>query len=361
MERNQFALGRVISADIKEEKQKLVECAGKHKKKRTYIPFVKKKLWRILPAHNEKTRGLAFGLDTCPGDTYIQKKIAIEKQIQNILQPFLFVKKYQRKESTKHQLLAYYYTLRHYLNENQKIRWIFKRFFTKLRIRHLRKVNTTDPITLLPFQQAVYLNNFNSCAQYIFEADSLARHIHKNLLHHDGQIPYSRIPRNPYTNEVLTYLQLLSLITQCQKYGCTSWSIEAFIEHKLSIEQFSKSYYKPLRLHALKDTLKNSKDVDTIDTLYDFIKSQHEEHSKLFIRSIYLWAIEEAFEESRIQSWKKYCIQWYETDILEEDEHTKRRKLSTLSEKTKDLCEYPKELMEKKKVTQSNERSRGGL
>lgn len=349
MEANQFALGRQTTPEIQEEKQKLAQCMHKQKHKKKHIPIQKKPIWRILPIRDEKDRAMAFGIDTCPGNTFIEKRVALQKHIQAIHKPPTGIIKYCLKESTKIHMLAHYYKLQHYLLQNQKIRWLFKRFFTAVRVRRLRKINTTDPITLLPFQQPIYLNNFYSRSQYTFEADSLSRHIHKNLLHHDGQIPYSRIPRNPYTNEILSYLQLLSLMKQCQKYGCTFWSIEAFLEQNLSIEQFSKSYYKPLRLHAIRDTLKNSKDVDTIDTLYDFIRSQHDEHNRVFIRSIYLWAIEEAFEESRIQGWKRFCIQWYETDILEEDEHAKRRKLNILSEKTKDLCSYPSELVEKKK------------
>lgn len=351
MERNRFALGIHNSPEIKKEKQKLAECLKASRKKKIFTPLRKKPLWRIYPLHTETLRHMAFSVDTLKGVNYFEKKKVLEKQISFIKNPVLssLLPNYKMKESTKTFLLAHYYKVQDFLYQNQRLRWVFKKFLNRIRGKHLHSVNTTDPITLLAFKEPVYLNIFYLRSQYIFEADTISRHIHKNLLYHDGQIPYSRIPRNPFTNEILSYLQLLSLIQQCRKYGHTYWSIEAFLEHNLSVEVFSKAYYKPLRLHALRDTMKNPKEIDTIDTLYDFIKDQHNEHNKIFIRSVYLWAIEEAFDEYRIQNWKRYCLQWYETDIMEEDIGSRRRKFDKIVEKTKDLCDYPKELIDKKK------------
>ncbi len=346
MEANRFALGKRIPPERKEEKQKLQALLKKSKRKLQPQPPLK--TWRILPTRCSP-EGISFTIDTLQGNTYLEKKRSLQRRLDSLEKKNNFLFNTQKIQEQHQNFLTYYTQVAEVLELNQKMRWLFKRLFNSYHVSRLRKVNITDPITLLPFRYPIVLNNFKTKTQYIFEAESFARHAHKSLLHHDGQIPCSKLPKNPYTNEELTFVQLLSLLNQARKMGFTFWSIEAFVDHRYSMVKFQKTHQKPLRLHAIQDTLRNLHDFEAFDIVYDFIRSHHHDHKKQFPRYIYQWALEEATDDDVIILWKKYCLEWYEIDILEEDPNTKNRKFDRILDSTEKLCEFPNHLIERKK------------
>jgi hypothetical protein len=161
-----------------------------------------------------------------------------------------------------------------------------------------------------------------------------------------GHIPAPQHPKNPFTNEPFSLCQLIGLLYQCKSFGHTSWAIEAFIHSRYDLATFSLIHSKPLRLQALRATMADQTSWDSIDTLYDFVKSQHGEHGLPFKHQVYQWAIEHGAQTPRIETWRKYCVKWYEIDILVDDIHAKEKCFDVLHVKTKILCSSPLDLVQ---------------
>lgn len=351
MEQYRFALGYAKQESKHRKKERLRKERLRNRKKKLcvgpFLSFQKAPKWRILP--DWKCEGMQFWIDTLPG-MYMWDKIEKLRddiyRIQNqkaelIAFPFTHAQFQQEYRVKTTKVIA----LLHY---NQDLRWRFKRFFTSLRIKRFRKLNDKDPITLDPIKQPIVLHSFPQRITYVFEAQSFTRHIHKQLLSNDGQIPTPIQPRNPFTNNELTTAQLLAVINQSIRYGYTSWAFQAFRMCCFHLETFSILHSKPLRLNAFRTTMAKKEDYDAIDTLYDFIKTQHVEHGLTFHPSLYKWALHNVPNETRIQDWRKLCIQWYETEILTDDPDVKADIFYKIARRTIPLCDSPTDLKQKR-------------
>ena len=232
---------------------------------------------------------------------------------------------------------------------NQSIRWLFKRLVTKFLARSLRKVNETDPVTMEPIRQPVLLLWYPQRTFYQFEAEAFARQIHKMLVSNDGHLPTPHLPRNPFTNEAIPLGQLIGLVNQCKAFGHTTWALEAFAKSHFNRDLFSLIHRKPLRLQAVRSTLAKVEGWDAIDTLYDFIKSQHRDNDMAFQGSLYRWALSHAAKHERIQAWRRLCLKFYEADILLEDDHLKSVAFDRIEARAKLLCGPAEDLRELRK------------
>lgn len=300
--------------------------------------------WRILP--EELCHGLAFWIDTLPGTSFFQKRTRLLQSLTAFGAPCPWMADADRYDTWKEEFDAKTRVVLGLLQRNQTIRWIFKRFFTKIRIRRFPILNDTDPITLEPVETPVIIHSFSQRKTYVFEAESFATLAHKKLLHHDGQIPFPQFPKNPLTNESFTLGQQMSLLQQCRAAGYSSWSVESYVSSRYSLDLFFLFFKTPLRLHAIRSTLAALTSWDAMDILEDFIESQHRVHDAIYSTSLYKWAISKAPESPRIQSWRRLCLIWYEKDIFLEDPEMKAREFELLQLKTLPLCRQPTDLQE---------------
>jgi len=299
--------------------------------------------WRILPS--SVCKGLHIWMDLLPGSSGAQKQAKLFHQIATLkAKPSC---SYTFPPSTvQTDCLNRAVELLDLLFLNQSVRWAMKRFVTQIRMRSMRKANETDPITLEPIRQPVLLVSFPQKTQYTFEAHSFAKQVHKTLLTNDGHLPTPLLPRNPFTNEALTLPQLMGLFAQCKAYGQTSWAMEAFVRCQFSIDSFLLLHGKSLRLHAVRATLSRIEGWDAIDTLYDFLKTQHAYHKKVFCASLYKWCLTHCPEHEKLQTWRSLCLRYYETDILIDDEGERERAFARVSSLTKPLCTAALELLD---------------
>lgn len=352
METPSFQPGRA-PRETKEQKkerlrnQRLRLRKEKERKARKGLPFKyieSKPSWLILPYH--LTKGFEFWLVTLPGETFLQKRKSLLDEIERMKKPSPKVDGFDTtsNENFRKEYLVKAQTVMSFLYQNQKLRWIFKNFFTKLRIERFESANDVDPITLEQIGEAIRFPSFTQRKLYVFEAKPFARNLHNKLINNDGHIPDPLPPKNPLTNEQFTLAQTISLIAQTRKYGHSSWAIEAFIASRYDVASFAIINSKPLRLHALRTTMAKVDDWDSIDTLYDFIKTQHAIHNAVFSMSIYKWAVNHATKEQRIQDWRKLCLKWYEVDILMDDASSKLDLFRVIEAKTLRLCSKPDEL-----------------
>lgn len=352
MERPSFSIGlprRETKQQKKERLRKKREEKRKEKLKKErrlqgYQPIPQRPPWLLLPY--DVTKGLELWIVTLKGDTFLQKRKTLLEQIKHAKEPIVPVNGFDPSfgEAQKTYFLEKAKEVMRLLVENQRIRWIFKRWFTQFRVKRFAPLNSCDPITLEPIVESAWFPSFTQRKIYAFEAKPFSKYLHNALVHNEGHIPDTLSPKNPLTNEVFTLNQLMSLIGQSRKYGHSSWAIEAFIASRYDITSFMTINTKPLRLHALRTTMAKVDDWDSIDTLYDFIKSQHAAHDIPFCMSLYKWAVAHATKEARIESWRKMCLKWYEVHILIDDENTRDTYLDAIKGKTRGLCSRPEEL-----------------
>lgn len=299
--------------------------------------------WRILPV--SACKGLHVWMDLLPGSSGAQKQAKLFGQIASLKakspSSFSFP-----PSTLKAECLNRAVELLDLLFLNQSLRWTLKRFLTRIRIRSMRNANETDPITLERIVQPVVLLSFPQQTRYRFEAHTFAKQLHKRLLTNDGHLPTPLLPRNPFTNEALTLPQLMGLFAQCKAYGQTTWAMEAFARCQFSIDSFLLLHGKSLRLHAVRATLARIEGWDAIDTLYDFLKTQHAYHKRVFCSSLYKWCLSHCAEHPTLQAWRGLCLQYYETDILIDDDLTRESALLKISLLTKPLCSAATELQE---------------
>lgn len=340
-----FHPGRQPVLTKEQQRQKDKERERKKQIKRT---FYKEAFhtWRILPCSLETK----FFIDTLSGTTFLQKMKSLESygSFQVSPKPCSLFPNYKPSPTILAEIQERKKVGQEILVKNQHLRWIFKRFLTKWRIQRFRLVNDTDFITLSPIDNPIHLYNFGNRCQYIFDGKSLLQHIHKRLLHHDGQIPEPLVPMNPFTNEAFTLSQMIVIHSAMKQQGHSSWTLEAFVKCKFQTQQLLNHFRKPLRLHALKSILYDYSDWDGIDLLLNFIESHHDEHNSLFHKNLYAFFLREMPDEVKIQEWRSLCRDFYQEDILAEDTDQRDIAFYRARRKTEHLCGPPHDLVAKR-------------
>lgn len=338
-----FHIGRAKPM-TKEEKRKR-KAHQKKPQKRSLTSFSPRPQWRILPCKFQ----YSFMIDTLSGNSYFEKMRALEeygtcykKSTSSLFKDFkmnpAFLESIEEMKKECKKLCA----------ENQILRWKFKRFVTQWRLRHFKQINDNDFNHLGTIQSPITVYIFPTRSKYTFEASSILQDIHKKLLDHDGQIPTPLFPRNPYTNQNFNLSQLLSIQEQCKQVGKAVWTLESFSKSNLNIDKFMLVHRKPLRIHALKSILYNFDDYEGIYLLLNFIESQHDEHQAHFNRPLYRWFVQKYPEEHKIQQWRRLCKEYYEEEILAEDDTERDNCFLRIVQKTGHLCAPPHDLVYKR-------------
>lgn len=342
-----FELGRTVQLTkeqkrIREREQKRIE----NRKKRVRTEFVPRPLWRIVPCDKK----YSFCIDTLSGNTFFQKMKSLEEFGSTYTKKCPLFPDYKPNPALMESIQELKAGCKSVMAENQILRWKLKRFLTLWRVCHCKKINDTDFITLCPIEKPITIVSFSTRSIYTFESSSILQDIHKKLLHHSGLFPHPIFPRNPYTNENFTLSQLLNIHKQCSRFGNVSWSLEAFYRSKMSIPTFLQVQRKGLRIHALKSILFDYSDIEGTILLLNFIESQHEEHEAAFNKHLYRWCIMNIPEDHKIQAWRSFCKEYYENEIIAEDDDERDNCFVRISRKTGFLCAPPNDLLAKRNM-----------
>jgi hypothetical protein len=300
---------------------------------------------RVIPC----PQSLHFSLDLLKGKTYIQKMASLYA-----MKPHIYICSFWKETSSLSSVATKVATIKKeckdYLQKNQKYRWILKRFITLWRLKHLRQLNDVDPITLNSIVQPISVVCFATRGKYVFEASSFLHEIHQKLLQSNGQIPAPVFPRNPLTNQDLSYGQLVSIYNQCLQYGKMKWSFQGFYHARFSIRLFLILHRKSLRVNAVKTVLNTHDNYEGIDMLLDFIETQHEEHEIPYNHFIYRWCVYHLPCEKRISQWRELCRSWYEKDILLDEQIEKQHAFDCIARQSVFFCNPPYELIAKRQL-----------
>lgn len=331
---------RAILRQKKEEALRRIQQKRRQERKKNLlasIPGPRFVSWFILPEH--VCDRFYFAAMITPGKYYWNRIDELENmRIVVTKNPFTKTVEPFMKEHAK-QCNIMRIAVKELYEQNNRVRWAFKYFLTKWRLKHMKDANEEDPVTLSPIEQPVYIYSFPSKRRYIYEAETLAKDFHKKLLHNDGEFPTPLAPRNILTNEPLHLGQIISVAKQCKAYGKTYWSMESFANCSFDIPKFMNLERKQLRLHALNTVFHDpSMRWDYHDMMETFIEGQYETHGKLFCINIYRWALKYIPKDPLIQSWEMACKKWYRVDILTDDVFEKNRQLELIETITKELC-----------------------
>ena len=344
---NTFQIGRspVLTKEQKRQQKKEKDKQEKRRNKKQF-DFVPRSVWRILPCDID----VSFTIDTLKGKSYFEKMRSLEDFGSYSYKKCSLFPDFKQDEKIHDTIQVLKKKCKEKLTENQILRWKFKRFFTRMRVRKFKSINDTDFITMSPIEKSIQVYHFPTRSVYTFESISILQDIHKKLLNHDGQIPNPIFPRNPYTNQHFNIAQLLSIQRQCKDFGNASWILEAFCKSKLSIPSLLQVQRKALRIHALKSILYDATNFEGTALLLDFIESQHDEHQANFNRPLYRWCLVRIPEEPKIQTWRSLCKEYYEQDILAEDDTERDNCFLRVARKTGTLCAPPNDLIAKRNL-----------
>ncbi len=195
-------------------------------------------------------------------------------------------------------------------NQNQKLRWAFKKLFLAWKLRKMTLVNETDLITLEIPKNPIYILDFKTNKKYIFEAKSvLIDSVNRFLLHYDF-FPESKKPRNLLTNEELTWSQLWCVSNQMKKMGISHWTWEGFCSHHFSLAEFVCHFDVPLRIEMVNRCFKDPLS-DSNWHLSEFINSNTIGMKRKWLK----WAVYNFSDHPYMKQWKQICFKYWKLAV----------------------------------------------
>jgi hypothetical protein len=207
-------------------------------------------------------------------------------------------------------------------------------------------MNDADPITMEPPTQAVLLYAPNFKSVYQFEAHSLAHHWTTLLLGHDDFFIEPRFPTNPFTNLTVDILSLKNAITNLRQYGQLNWVLESFASCKFNPSQWEAQFDQPLKIEAIRSTLRDKESLDRLDYLLDFAEKQFYEHMVTFNKNLFTWILKHHPISHYERSWETLCAQYYINKSTTTNTDLLQRLQDAIIVKSKRLMDVPPEIKE---------------
>ena len=214
-------------------------------------------------------------------------------------------------------------------------------------LQHKSKVmNETDPITMEPPTQVISLYAPNMKSIYQFEARSLAHHWTTLLLEHDDFFVEPRFPTNPLTNLPVDILSLKNAITSLRQHGHLNWVLESFASCKFNPSKWELQFDQPLRIEAIRSTLRDKDSRDRLDYLVEFADKQFYENIVSFNKHLFTWMFKEHPMSHYERSWETLCAQYYINRITTTNSEMLERLQEAIVVKSKRLMDIPPEIKE---------------
>jgi hypothetical protein len=237
-------------------------------------------------------------------------------------------------------------TFQQTLEKNMRVRTALRGLLQRWIAKRMQEVSPVDLVTLDPPKKPVTFWDYKARKKYTFEASTMFKDSKRRILGHDQLFPTPHQPRNPYTNQNLSWVHLYSLHQQLLTHGLAHWTLEALRLSNFCWPGFVHTCGSQLRLAALKSTFQDQKTEDFYELLLDFIESEHENHGATYLETTYRWAVAQRPEDPLIQKWKKLCYRYYHYSIVYADIPQRDAMLHTLVyANTVPLCERPTALV----------------
>lgn len=207
--------------------------------------------------------------------------------------------------------------------KNQKVRFSMKRMVLLWKLRRTRQMNTEDISTMEVPKKQVVLYSADLRNKYVFEANTLLKDSVSRLTLNEEFFPHPLYPRNPFTNEKLTYGQLLSIHKQLRLHGITHWIWEAFFQSRFSLESLLDSFSSSLKIHSIKSFFSDNNDYLSQTYVADFIESRYtsKKISDIsFYMKVYDWASVVHSSHQHMVEWRRLSCKYWILLTLHDEE-----------------------------------------
>lgn len=206
--------------------------------------------------------------------------------------------------------------------KNQAIRFSLKKFVLLWKLKRTKQMNEEDISTMEPPKKKIVVHSSDLRNVYLFEANTLLKDSISRLTLNDEFFPKPMYPRNPFTNEELTYAQLLSVHRQLRAHGITNWMWEAFFQSRFCLDSFLDTYSSPLKIHSIKAFFLDKSDHLSQSYVADFIESRYVSRKVSnipFYVKVYDWAsIFHSYHPHMVEWRKLSCKYWILLTIYDE-------------------------------------------
>lgn len=159
-----------------------------------------------------------------------------------------------------------------YLRE-LRARTLFKRLLYAWRLKRLSKETEEilDPITFMPIEKPVYVYDLKQKRRFVFEAQTLALSMRKNLYAQQYGISHPKRPVNVIMNRPFTQIQMTSIYDQLTRYGIRIPDIGIYRRLEFNIERWNLYMCSHLQIAAYRDELYDYQSDNGKDMLHDYI------------------------------------------------------------------------------------------
>jgi hypothetical protein len=195
---------------------------------------------------------------------------------------------------------------------NQKLRWSFKKLFLAWKNKKFHLVNDTDIITMEHLKKPIFIYDYKTQKKYQIEAKSFLVDSLNRFLIHDDFFPKSKLPRNLYTNEELTFSQIWSVSMQLKKYGLTNWCWEAFVKSSFSVNTFLTDFEIPIKYEMVKRCFDDATSLDAKWFISELVLANTEGVTAKLIK----WGIYNKVSHNYILKWRDICQQYWKIAVL---------------------------------------------
>jgi len=206
--------------------------------------------------------------------------------------------------------------LQNYINIEVKYKWLFKKLLNTWLYKHYRErlFNTSDPITCETPENPVFLFSVSQRGNYVFERDSIKKHIEIALKHNEYIFPKPYTPKNPFTNIPLSIAHQIAIIENIRYFGRSSWIIEGFRHCKYNLRKFASKFYLALKIEAIHDLCRNSESEESQEHFTEFLEYMFEQFNISthdYKIKILRWAVKHKDKDAFIKEWRKLYVEYY--------------------------------------------------
>jgi len=180
---------------------------------------------------------------------------------------------------------------------------------------------------------------------YMFEANTILRDMAGRLLTQEYLFGKYLMPRNPYTNCIMTYNQFLSVMYQLRKQGYSHWALEGLLLTQYNREAFIQKFGATIKKDIILREFKKP-GVDVLERIFDFIEGQYMEHDKLFYKAMYRWALIHLTKNIYIRKWIDLCKDHYLIIYTDGDGKSYKEETKRINMVAQSLCSSDKHIKE---------------
>jgi len=199
---------------------------------------------------------------------------------------------------------------------NTKVRNRMQTLARRWKTRRLKQANTEDLLTGEQPKQCIRLRDYENRSEYVFEADTIHKDMYERLLQSYYTFPEPQAPRNPYTNELLTFTQFFNVMTQLYDVPGKKihWALDALFSCSYDMSRFQNMMASRLRHSLIQRIMSNPTNEIGTEVLADFIEDcfeatillTSEEVIEYRIR-LYRWAARNLATHHQLCRWRMAC------------------------------------------------------